>query len=917
MAELITITVDGIDYQVSGKKNLLETCLELGLDLSYFCWHPSLGSVGSCRQCAVMVYQDSDDQRGRLTMACMTPVSPNMLLSLGAKQAKDFRATNIEALMTNHPHDCPVCEEGGDCHLQDMTLMSEHIIRRFEGDKRTHNNQYLGPLVNHEMNRCIGCYRCVRFYRDYCNDDDLNVFGSKNQVYFGRAKPGVLESDFSGNLCEVCPTGVFTDKTFSENYCRKWDLQSSPTICQHCSLGCNTYTGSYNKTVRKISNRHNKQINGHFLCDKGRYSYQYANSERRTATPLLRNKNTIQSQALEAADAQATLHQWLTNSKGSIAALGSSRSSIENNVALSLLIEQYGGQFYSDCSENQLSLAQQQITFYQQQRVAPCTLAETETETADCTLIIGEDVVNSAPRLALCLRQMVRNQGLDDALAIGIAPWQDQAVRNLTQQLTSPLFIVSATPSTLCDVATYAQPLLLDEQQQLLTQIKDCLSNKGADNSDSALAQQIATALRQAKRPLLVYGNSSGDLTIQALIQDIYGLLSPSKRLLYYVLPNANSQALAIISPPNHSLDALITRLNEQPPTLLIILESDLDWLLSPSNADRVHQQTFDAIEHVVVIDHLMTATAKMADLLLPSASAVEQQGCWLNSQGLLQLSQANMSPSEDRKAAWQWCQDAAPTQQAKVHAKEQYQDLLSWCGERFELLSPIVECQAQQQCEFKLARQSFRASGRTAINAKLDVKEYPPASDELSHLKFSMEGVAPFRQINTDIKTASGAYIWLPKWNSGQAINKGESQQCGTKVSCAIFPGPVLVTPPSHSVQPQNQPSADFTLVSQYRLYDNNELSQYCPSLEQLMSTGSLSLNQHSADRLQWQPGHVCSLSVDQQTITLACHINPDCPDNSLLVDGQSLRALASTGNQLSLAISQISMHAAKETSS
>ena len=120
--------------------------------------------------------------------------------------------------MTNHPHDCPVCEEGGECHLQDMTLMTGHAYRRYRFKKRTFRNQYLGPFITHEMNRCIACYRCVRFYREYAGGRDFDVFAAHNHVYFGRHEDGVLENEFSGNLAEVCPTGVFDDKPFAELY---------------------------------------------------------------------------------------------------------------------------------------------------------------------------------------------------------------------------------------------------------------------------------------------------------------------------------------------------------------------------------------------------------------------------------------------------------------------------------------------------------------------------------------------------------------------------------------------------------------------------------------------------------------------------------------------------------------------------
>ena len=139
--------------------------------------------------------------------------------------------------MINHPHDCPVCDEGGECHLQDMTVMTGHNYRRYKFRKKTYRNQYLGPFVNHEMNRCIQCYRCVRFYRDYAGGKDFDVFGSQNRIYFGRYQDGPLESVFSGNLVEVCPTGVFTDKTLKKHYTRKWDLQSAPSICSFCGVG--------------------------------------------------------------------------------------------------------------------------------------------------------------------------------------------------------------------------------------------------------------------------------------------------------------------------------------------------------------------------------------------------------------------------------------------------------------------------------------------------------------------------------------------------------------------------------------------------------------------------------------------------------------------------------------------------------
>lgn len=196
------------------------------------------------------------------------------------KAQKNFRAGNIESLMINHPHDCAVCDEGGECHLQDMTVMSGHNYRNYRFEKRTHINQDLGPFINHEMNRCIQCYRCVRFYNDYAGGEDFGVFASSGRVYFGRSEDGTLESEFSGNLVEVCPTGVFTDKTLRQHYTRKWDLTSAPSICQGCSVGCNILTSERYGKVRRVMTRFNGDVNGYFLCDRGRFGYEYANDEK-------------------------------------------------------------------------------------------------------------------------------------------------------------------------------------------------------------------------------------------------------------------------------------------------------------------------------------------------------------------------------------------------------------------------------------------------------------------------------------------------------------------------------------------------------------------------------------------------------------------------------------------------------------
>ena len=182
-----TIYVDGEPraVELAEGRNLLQACLSLGYDLPYFCWHPAMHRSGPAGSARSSNSGTSDDKRGRIVMSCMTPVGRRHAHLHRRRGGEASSAQGvIEWLMINHPHDCPICDEGGECHLQDMTVMTGHDYRRYRFTKRTHENQDLGPFMNHEMNRCIQCYRCVRFYRDYAGGRDFDRPGLARRCLF-------------------------------------------------------------------------------------------------------------------------------------------------------------------------------------------------------------------------------------------------------------------------------------------------------------------------------------------------------------------------------------------------------------------------------------------------------------------------------------------------------------------------------------------------------------------------------------------------------------------------------------------------------------------------------------------------------------------------------------------------------------
>ncbi len=440
------IYIDDIEYDVKEGKNLLEICLSLGLDLPYFCWHPELDSIGACRQCAVIKFKDENDDKGKLAMACLEPVSENMRISVDAERAKNFRAHNIEVLMVNHPHDCPVCDEGGECHLQDMTVMTGHNYRRYRFNKRTHNNQYLGPFINHEMNRCIQCYRCVRFYKDYAGGKDLDVFGAHDDLYFGRYEPGTLESEFSGNLVEICPTGVFTDKTLKKHYTRKWDLTSAPSVCHNCSLGCNILASERYGSIRRILSRYNGAVNGYFLCDRGRFGYEYVNSEKRFKAPLKKQNNTFVQQDIN--EALSEIKSLLT--PGKVTGIGSPKASLESNFMLQQLVGKEN--FYAGVAGTEGKLIKKVTDLIKSGNIYTPSL--NEVKEYDVVLVLGEDVTNTAPMLALNLRQAAKNQPAEQARKIDIPEWNDTSTREVIQEKRGPFFIAATHSTKLDDIAT-------------------------------------------------------------------------------------------------------------------------------------------------------------------------------------------------------------------------------------------------------------------------------------------------------------------------------------------------------------------------------------------------------------------------------------------------------------------------------
>ncbi len=904
---MATIEVDGTSYEVDGDRNLLDACLGLGLDLPYFCWHPTLGSVGSCRQCAVRVYANAEDTRGRLVMSCMTPVTDGQRLSIRDPESQAFRDKSIEVTMANHPHDCPVCEEGGECHLQDMTIMSRHTERRYRGLKKTYTNQYLGPCISHEMNRCIACYRCVRFYNDYAGGKDLAVLASKENVYFGRHEDGCLESGFSGNLVEVCPTGVFTDKTLSRSYNRKWDLQSAPSICSSCSLGCNISPGERQGRIKRIVNRYHHDINGYFICDRGRFGYDYTNADQRIQHCSIRQSADVTEEAPDYRDAINAIAVELAGAAtgGNLIAIGSDRLSVEANFALQTLVDE--DNFYSGMDPVQHQLLQSVLGIYRRPGIHAPTLREIES--ADAVLILGEDLVNSAPRMALSVRQATRNLSFELARKSQIPLWQDTSVRNLAQDRRSPLMILSVAGTDLDAIASLRLSAAADDIARLGFAVARCLSDRAPAVPNlspdlESTAAGIADCLLRAKNPVIISGTSCNTPSVVESAAQVAMALSLAKSngqirpsWLSYVLPAANSLGLAMLQEGNddNHLERAMQRVLANPgQCTALILQNDLYARAEPSRVDAF----FGNLKSCIVLDQQPNRTTDRANILVPTQTDFETEGTLVNNEGRAQryfevFATDNPSLRDNWKTianmAKAWVNPGTgqglPESLLALARCENFDDLIALLKNRGGLFGHwdrAAPNAAFRIAGLKIPRMPHRYSGRTSLRANIRVAEAKQPEDRDSPLGFTMEG-API-----NIPGALTPGFWSPGWNSGESLNKFQDEINGHLKGGD--PGLRLLQSPAatdmsaatssdwFSVPAATPTAANGRLlaVSLPRLFDGEVLSALSPALAQRAELPQLEIHPETAAAVGLVEGHIATIRLESCQLKLPLRFNP-----------------------------------------
>lgn len=636
---MATIEIDGKKLTVDSGKMIIEAADEAGITIPRFCYHKKLSVAANCRMCLVEV-----DKVKKALPACATPVTDGMKVFTKSPLALAAQKAVMEFLLINHPLDCPICDQGGECELQDVSMGYGSDASDFNEEKRVVNDDNLGSLIDTEMTRCIHCTRCVRFGEEVAGMRELGATGRGEHTKIGTFVSHNMQSEISGNVIDLCPVGALTAKP-SRYKARAWELQSYPSISPHDCMGSHLNVHVRRGEVVRVVPRENEEINETWLSDRDRFSYVSLNESARITKPRIKRNGTWQDVDWQTAlnfTVEGLMKVNNTHGKGKIAGFCSPSQTVEEAYLMQKTLRGIG--------VNSLDNRLKRVDFRDSEMDgAPISkVSFASVESAKNLLIVGCNLRHELPLLAVRARKAVKN----GAVAGVIGPVDYDLNFPISHKAIATL---SEMPKALYQIA---YELLKDKKLEG----KEAALLSNAPSGDKAMAKWLANAVANQETITIISGAISNQHQQASKIRSLLALLErhvPEVNVLT-LTEGANSAGCHLAGmlpdkgPGNESLedkglnvhDALNHKMHG---FVLMGVEAEYDFA-NPA----VTRQALLAADFVVSINTFVSATTlDCADVILPMAAFTETSGTYVNANGHWQSFKGVANPYGDSRPAW------------------------------------------------------------------------------------------------------------------------------------------------------------------------------------------------------------------------------------------------------------------------
>ncbi len=622
---MLEIEIDGKTLQVEEGSTVIEAAHQIGTYIPHFCYHKKLSIAANCRMCLVQV-----EKAPKPLPACATPVTAGMKVFTHSDLAVKAQKGVMEFLLINHPLDCPICDQGGECQLQDLAVGYGSSNARYQEEKRVVLNKNLGPLVSTDMTRCINCTRCVRFTQEIAGFMELGQAFRGDRAEIMSFVERTVDSEISGNVIDLCPVGALTSKPF-RFAARTWELARRKSVSPHDGLGANLIVQTKLDRVFRVLPLENEDINECWLSDKDRFSYPALESEERLTKPMVKQggewKEVEWNQALDYVS-HALRDVAKTHGGTAIGTLVSPHATLEEMALAGKLTRALG-------SDNvDFRLRQSDFSADGKRRGTPWLgMKAAEISKLDRVLVVGSFLRKDHPLLAQRLRQTVRR---GTKISVIHSAEEDLLVKLAAKAIVAP----SQLPAVLAQVAKAA------------AELKGVAVDASVVNANvSAEAKSIAESLVSGRNAAILLGNFAQQHPQASSLQALAQLIAQATGAKFGFLGEAANSVGGYVAKALPQTDGLnAARMLAEPRKAYVLLGAEPEDFADGAAAMAVMKQA-DSV--IVMSPFKSAAMLDYADAILPVSPFTETSGTFVNTEGRIQSFQAVAKPKGDTRPAW------------------------------------------------------------------------------------------------------------------------------------------------------------------------------------------------------------------------------------------------------------------------